>query len=121
MAIYATVPVTIASGASLSAGVNLAMLGGPRAQLVAIQMPAAWTAAALTFQGSADGTTYYDLYNATAEVSLATPTPVGATRYIVLDPNLFAGFLFIKVRSGTAAAPVNQGATSILKLLVRNL
>ena len=51
------IPFTIANGASLSDGQSL----GGRTPAI-IMMSAAWTAASLTFQGSHDGTTYYDLY-----------------------------------------------------------
>lgn len=50
--------IAIANGASLSGGD--AMAGSPP---MAIQMPAAWTTANLTFQCSADGTTYADVYD----------------------------------------------------------
>ncbi len=51
-----TASVTIASGASLSGAVNL----GEKV-LSAIIIPGTWTAAALSFQTSEDGTTWYDL------------------------------------------------------------
>lgn len=48
----------IANGASLSAAVDIFSTS-----LHMIVMPDAWTAADLSFQGSADGTTYLDVYN----------------------------------------------------------
>lgn len=97
---------TIASGASLSPS----FIGDGR--LVAIQMPASWTTANLTFQGSMDGSTYADMYDATGtEVNIAA----GASQYILI-PDLKA--LWIKVRSGTTGTPVAQGADRALQLLV---
>jgi len=105
---------SIANGASLSPGVDLATN-----HLTAIQIPAAWTAAALTFQGSWDGNTYGNVYDGVtgAELTIASAI-VLANAMIVLDPVKFRGLRFIKVRSGTQAAPVNQAAQRDLKLTV---
>lgn len=98
--------VTILSGAALGAS----FIGDGR--LVAIQMPAAWTAANLTFQGSMDGATYCDMYdNSGTEVNI----PAGASQYILI-PDLKAAW--IKVRSGTTGTPVNQGADRVIQLYV---
>ena len=48
-----TISVTIANGTSLSAAVNLGS-----GKLRGIALPAAWTAAVLSFQVSLDGTTF---------------------------------------------------------------
>lgn len=85
---------------------------------VAIQMPGTWVAAALTFQASLDGgTTFNDLYDTDgSEISLT----VAAARVVVLStPAIFWAGGLIKVRSGTAATPVNQTADRTLKLFVR--
>ncbi len=102
--------VTIASGQSLSPAVNL---GGRK--LCGIAMPAAWTAAGLTLQGSVDGTTYLDVYIAAGTAYTIT---AAASQMIVLDPNLLRAMSYLKVRSGTAGAPVNQGADRALTLLL---
>lgn len=100
-------PATILSGASLSQGLYL---GG---RLVSIQTPASWTAAVLTFQGSQDGITYADYYDANGtEVSVTA----AANQLIAVGPDPSA--VFIKVRSGTSGAPVNQAADRVLNLLV---
>lgn len=79
-------------------------------------MPAAWTAAELTFQVSADGITYGDLYEADAtEVSVMA----AASRYIRLEPSAWAVIRYLKVRSGTSAAPVNQAAQRTFTFLSR--
>ncbi len=81
-------------------------------KLVAIQMPAAWDAAVLTFQGSMDGVTYANMYDSLGnEVNI----PAAASEYIrIADMKA----LWIKVRSGTSGAPVNQSADRLLLLLV---
>lgn len=96
---------TILSAASLSDVVEL------RGRAVTgILMPAAWTAAGLTFSVSIDGTTYADLQTFEAEFVVAA----AADQYIGLSPAQFLGFQFLKVRSGTAATPVAQGADRAL-------
>lgn len=102
--------VTIANGASLS---GAAFVGG---RLSAIIMPAAWTAANLTFQGSEDDSTYNDLYDDAGTEYVVT---AGASRYIVLDPLAFVGVDFVKIRSGTSATPVNQGAARVVRFVLR--
>lgn len=103
---------TIAVGASLSNGVNL---GGQR--VAAIVVPPNTEGSALTFQGSADGVNWYNLYadeSGTTEVSVAIT--VGAVN--VLPRDIFAGIPHLKVRTGTAASPTAQtGADAVLTLL----
>ena len=107
------VSVTIANGAALSGAVKL---GG--ATLLGIEMPAAWTTAALTFQHSIDGVTYTDLYDAAgAEIALT----VVASHYSTLSILAWQGVIYLKVRSGTGGTPVNQGAEHILKLVCKEL
>jgi hypothetical protein len=93
--------VGIANGASLSDPIDLTGL-----VLVGLQMPAAWTAAAITFQASADGVTYADVYSAGAELSVT----VSASQCVRLDSTIMLSFRYWKIRSGTSGTPVNQGA-----------
>jgi hypothetical protein len=105
--------VTIANGAALS---GAAKLNG--ATLLGIEMSAAWTTAAITVQHSIDGTNFFDMYDgAGAEVSLT----VVAAHYVFLPPANWSGIIYIKVRSGTGAVPVNQGAERVLKLVCKEL
>lgn len=103
-------PALIANGGSLSAGIHL-----HAHRLFAIQMPAAWTAASLTFQGSYDGTTYADLYDDSGNEVTMTVT---AGHFVVFDPSKFLGLQRLKVRSGTGGSPVNQGADRTLELIL---
>lgn len=90
--------------------------------LAAIQMPAAWTAAALTFQVSADGVTYQSMYDSgNAEVTIASAGVV-ASRFITFVATLvdaFRAVRYLKVRSGVAATPVQQAAARTLQLQLK--
>lgn len=103
-----TVPVTIANGTALSSEVNVNGL-----RIVGIQMPAAWTAAAITIQAlisqSGETPTFGEVVDASGTaISLATPT---AATYMALPDTLALRALGrIKIRSGTSGVPVNQGA-----------
>lgn len=106
----ATVTVTIADGQSLSSSADLC--GG---NLLAIDIPASWTAADMTLQASADGTTFYDVYNDLgAEVQL----PVSSSRRVILFGDDFKSVRHIKLRSGTSGAPVAQVGAITLTLVV---
>jgi hypothetical protein len=103
----------IASGASLSGAVGL-----NEAALVGIGLPAAWTAADLTFQGSMDGVIFRDIYDADGtEVTVQADV----SRHVLIDPADFASCLYLKVRSGNVAVPVNQGAARTIDLMVRRV
>lgn len=103
-------PLTIANGGNLSNAVDFYTTDSA----VALQMPAAWTTADLTVQASFDGTTFSDMYldDATEMVIKA-----GASRWIVLNITRFLGVRNIKLRSGTSASPVNQGAARTIYLI----
>ncbi len=104
---------TIASGASLSTAIDLANDG-----IIRLLMPAAWTAASITLNVSPDGITYYDLYDRSGIEYAIT---VAASRAVILSPADFAGFRYVKLRSGTASAPVNQAAARSILGITRPL
>jgi len=99
---------TIANGAALSSAVDLV-----NSTLVAISMPAAWTAASITFDVSNDGVTYGPLYYQGSEFTL---TEASASRLITVDPLALMPWRYLKVRSGTSGTPVNQGQQAIVQL-----
>lgn len=101
--------VVIASGASLSAEIDL------RGRLLTeIQMPGAWTAANLTFTDAyASGGSFGAMYD---DAGTEYTVVAAASRNITVNPNAFRK-PFLKVRSGTASAAVNQGADRTLTLL----
>lgn len=103
--------VTIAAGASLS---GAAVLEG--ASVVGVVTDAAWDAAAVSFAVSVDGTTYVPLRYQGVEFSEAAP---GASQYVALNPSVFAGVQYVKVRSGTSGAAVNQADATVVTLICR--
>jgi hypothetical protein len=117
--------VQIAINAALSSPVNLTGTDG--ATVVSLTTPAAWTAADISFAVSQDGVTYSPLYDArtpgaATEVTIPSASiPVNAARSFALDPSIFAGFNFVKVRSGTNASPVNQAAARSVTVNVRRV
>ncbi len=84
------------------------------ARLAWIGMPAAWTAASLTFRHSPDnGTTWLDVYNSAGVEYTVT---AAASHTIIIPYADFFGLEWIMIRSGTGASPVAQAADRILTL-----
>ena len=112
------IPVTISSGASLS---DAALVG--RLHVVGLIFPAAWTAAAVTLAISPDGedvteaaATYYRADDDSGtEISLVWV----ASTLLPFTPLKFMPAARMKIRSGTAAAAVNQGADRLLYIIGR--
>lgn len=104
---------TIAAAGSLSGAVDLKgrMLAG-------IVMPAAWTAASLTFQVSLDNTTFVNLYadqglsGTSTEYTIATAASYGHS----LGGVDWLAWRYVKVRSGTAGTPAAQAAERLVTL-----
>jgi hypothetical protein len=114
-----TATATIANGGSLSSSADLVsyvQLGG--GSPVAIIMPAAWTAADITFQGSVDGgTTFNNIYTqGGTEYKITSPA---ASEYIIIPPDDLVGINAIKIRSGTSGVPVNQGAARNILVVIK--
>jgi hypothetical protein len=105
------VSATITNGTNLSASIDLAGKA-----LVGIYMSAAWTAASMTFQGSLDGVTFFDIYDSTGSERLVQPV---AGKHMALSAADWIGVRYIKLRSGTSATPVAQGADRVLTLVTR--
>lgn len=119
LALYGEVKAnTVGIVAALSLSDALDMFGR-RHIPVAIQMPAAWDAASLTFQGSHDGVTFSNIYFDGAEYTILAAGGAVAGGGISLNPDAFLGWTYIKVRSGTLAAPVAQAAARTITVLTR--
>lgn len=105
----------IANGTALSVPFNLS-----DKVLCAVIIPPTWTPAALTFQASDDGgATFNSMFDDQGvEVTVASASVVAGQR-ISLDPSTFCSVDFIKVRSGTSGAPVNQAGDRHLTLVSR--
>lgn len=111
---------TVVSAAPSSAACNIAIneslstaidLADQRAARIAV--PADWTAANLTFQVSVDGVTYYNLYD---KDGTEYTVVAAASRSMILPLADWLGVRYVKVRSGTSAAPVVQLAARILMI-----
>ncbi len=101
--------VSIANGESVSAAVDL-----EERSLLALIMPAAWTAAALTVEVSHDGTTWIGIvYDSLGVQANVIASPAVSTAY-TLDALGLLPYRYMRLRSGTTASAVNQlGARSI--------
>lgn len=103
-------PFTIASGSALSDAQHIG-IGNPSA----IALPAIDNAK-ITFQASVDGTTWYDVYDATnAEVE--EPATTGQ---LYLDlPSALRGVEYLKLRTGTSSSPVSQSAERTIHVIIK--
>jgi len=91
-----TTTVTIANSGTVS---TAAQLFGMR--LVGIVTPSALTGTAMTFQASADGSTYTAMYDTDGNAISYT---VAASRWIPVTADVFGGVPYIKVVSGSSEA-----------------
>lgn len=99
--------VTISSGQTASGALDLR----GRA-FVGFIMPAAFTGSSVTFQGSADGTNFYALYNSdNTQFSITVST----SRYYCLNPADFLGMQQLKIVSGSA-----EGADRDITIVTRS-
>lgn len=108
--------VTIRAGQSLSDAVKVD--GGV---IFSIQMPDTWTTAGLSFEGSADGSTFYPVYDDGGFEVVVTSVNALAQRTLV-NANILeklAGLRAFKIRSGAFGAPVNQAADRILRVVAK--
>ena len=103
---------TIIINEALSAAVNIQGL-----VLIGIVMPADWTAANITFQGSLDNVTFNDVYDEDG-VEIAW-TGASASRVLLQTGTqpLLGGLSYLKIRSGVTATPVNQAAARTVELI----
>lgn len=116
----ANIEVTISSGESLSTAAIAGYTKNSGGNVVpvnyrlhAIEMPATWTSAVLTFQ---TGTSYKNMYDGLGAEYYITPVAGGS---VPVNPEAFKAVTHIKVRSGTAASPVNQAGDRTITLVFR--
>jgi len=105
--------VTILDGASLSDEITI-----EDSVLVAIQTDSGWDLAAISFQARSGGNALGDLK---FEGSELTANAIAALDYVTLTPGKFAGVQFLKLRSGTSGAAVNQTGDSVITLTLRGI
>ena len=102
---------TIPSGQALSAGVRTDCN-----HVMSLSLPAAWTAAVLTVQASQDNATWRNVFD---EFGAELTIQAAVDREVFLPPVRLAAYGFIRLRSGTSAAPVNQGAARDIVVTTR--
>lgn len=111
-------PIKIANGTSLSQAIDLRGFA-----MKSMLLPAAWTAATLCFQASADGISFFPWANDNSTTQTTVlPSFTLANAYVTMS-NAAGGqpFIlprFLKLRSGTDASPVNQLADRIFSLVL---
>jgi hypothetical protein len=110
-------PLKIPNGTSLSQAVDLRGFA-----LKGILTPAAWTAAAISMQGSPDGQNFFPLVIDNSSTQTSLIATVATSEYYLLKTASgtypFPMPRFIKIRSGTDGTPVNQGADRPFTLIV---
>jgi hypothetical protein len=117
IAFHQTYTFTIANGASLSGVVDLGAgsdFGGTGVQ-VTFFVPSGWDAAAVNALLSLDGVNFFPMSSGLAEFTVVpglTPSTAAVTAVN------FAGARYVKFRSGTAAAPVNQTADRVFTMVL---
>ena len=99
---------TIVNRTSLSGAIDCSA-----APPVRISMPAAWTAANLSFQVSSDGTTFEDLFDSTGKEVMVNVMPGTVVR---LSAGWAVSPVWLKFRSGSRTAPVLQSVDRIFSI-----
>ena len=103
---------TEAGGASLSPGYDV----GGGAKDIGVIMPAVWVAAAVSYQVSADGVTYTNLYTENG-TEVTSAVAQGLTQSLNTTAPHLSAWRYIKVRSGATGAHVDQTAARTLTFI----
>lgn len=106
-------PAIILNGASQSG-----VLDVTERVVVAVSLPATWTAASITFLAAdtADGT-FLPVYDA---AGVEYTVVAAAAHCVVVPSDATRAFRYVKLRSGTGGSPVNQGADRSLSVATVN-
>ena len=85
--------------------------------IVGLYMPAAWDTADVSFEASHDGTSFVEMQEFGAAVSIQA----AAQKYVPLDLTKFVGVTYLRVRSMAGGSPVPQSANRTLTAVYRAL
>lgn len=85
--------------------------------IVGLYMPASWNAANLGFSASHDGVNFSDVYDFGSPVTVQA----AAGQYVPLEFSKFVGIAFLKIKSESGGAPVNQTAERVITPVFRVL
>lgn len=110
---------TIAQGDSISTPIYVG-----NDMVVAITVPSTWVDnTPLTFRASIDGVTYLDMYDGAGNEISVVPNPVSGSSdlqgYSLVVPQGMISGLWLQIRSGPGALPVNQSDGATLAVTVR--
>ena len=111
-----TVTATIPSAASVSNALDLGVTA-----LLGFIAPAAWTAAALNIEVSADNATWAPAVVDGSGIATGSWSSVVAGNAYAVDTVPMLPFRYIRLRSGTFAAPVVQAAARAFVVITRPL
>ncbi len=113
----ATATATIASGASVTSAIDLSSTA-----LTGFIMPAAWTTAALNVEVSHNNADWATsgVFDSSGLSVLSIAAPVAGAAYAVNLPAMLP-WRYIRLRSGTFASAVNQGADRVFTVITRPL
>jgi hypothetical protein len=100
---------TIPAGQWLSGSVDLSVTN-----LALLIAPPQWTSANLTFQVSADGSNWADLFDVTG-AEIVRPITAGVA--VPVDPTMTDAALYVRLRSGPRSAPVPQAQDAVFTLV----
>lgn len=92
---------TIASSGTTSGAVSTGIIGTENTQLMGLEFPAAMTGTSMTFTGSRSSGGTYVTITEVGGASNYTVT-VSASKFVPVEPRVFATFPFIKLVSGSA-------------------
>lgn len=108
----------ILAGQNLSSEINISHF-----KHIGLIMPADWTAANLTLQvatrAEANGGIYMNLFDDGGSEVTLTAAAARAIAVASAQPRL-APWSFLRLRSGTAAAPVNQVSPRIITIVLKD-
>ena len=113
-------PVTVTIPAGTSTSETIPLGNGVR-QLAGLQMPAAWGAASLTFDGSHDGTTFVPIHHGAGAYTITAAQGAAASLGVSLAAEAFAPWPYVRIRSGVIGTYVNQTAARSIVALIRSL
>jgi hypothetical protein len=88
----------IANGQTASSAISLSDNALDFSCFVGFYTPATLTGTSFTFQASSDGSTFVNVLNEGTSYSVT----VAASRYVSVEPAVFAGVRFIKIVSGSS-------------------
>lgn len=115
-AIRSTSTATIANAASVSGSIDLTSTA-----LLGFIAPAAWTTAALNLEVSMDNTNWATVIYDSGNSPVGSWSAVVAGAAYAVDTVSMLPFRYVRLRSGTSASPVTQGAQRDFTVITRPL